>query len=302
MTWRQRAFDPEFLRQLDTLALGIRRAMPLRRGQRSVGRAQGTGIELESFREYVEGDDLRFLDWNSMARLDDLLTKSYRVEREIEVNILIDGSASMGQPVEDDKFGFAMALASALAYIALGENDPVRLLCFSGARSHRPLETTRFFRRRESYLELRPFVNDSRCGGAPALDAAVTSLLEQQRTPGQAIVISDFLVPVPQYRRALSELQAGRFEVKVLQVVGQREVTMDFPLGSWRLRDAESGEIREVAFTRDSIANCRDRFERMRLELRGYCADNGINYAQALGTERLEHIITRELPRLGLVR
>src|ERR1700688_5223281 len=101
-----RAFEPDFLRRLDRLVLGVRRARTVRAGQRTIGRVQGLGIEPENFKEYSEGDDLRFLDWNAFARLDDLLIRTYRAEREIEVTILVDASASMGLPPEDDKLGF----------------------------------------------------------------------------------------------------------------------------------------------------------------------------------------------------
>ncbi len=54
-----RAFEPEFLRKLDRLVLGIKRARTVRAGQRTLGRVQGLGIEPENFRDYAEGDDLR---------------------------------------------------------------------------------------------------------------------------------------------------------------------------------------------------------------------------------------------------
>src|SRR5665213_3489830 len=68
-----RAFEPDFLRRLDRLVLGVRRARSVRTGQRTIGRIQGLGIEPENFKEYAPGDDLRFLDWNAFERIEDLL-------------------------------------------------------------------------------------------------------------------------------------------------------------------------------------------------------------------------------------
>src|SRR5712692_10746359 len=110
----ERAFEPEFLAKLDRLIIGIRRARTARRGQRTAGRIQGVGLEIENFREYGEGDDLRFLDWNAAARLDELFVKTYRTEREIETTILVDASASMDAYPSDDKMGLALVIASAL--------------------------------------------------------------------------------------------------------------------------------------------------------------------------------------------
>src|SRR6266481_8006424 len=118
-----RAFDADFLRRLDRLILGVRRAPSVRTGQRTIGRIQGLGIEPENFREYAEGDDLRFLDWNAFARLDDLTIRTFRADRQLEITVLVDASASMGIPERDDKLGFALLLGSALAYVGMSEND-----------------------------------------------------------------------------------------------------------------------------------------------------------------------------------
>ena len=126
-----RAFEPEFLRKLDRLVLGIKRARTVRAGQRTLGRVQGLGIEPENVRDYAEGDDLRFLDWNAFARLDQLSIRTYRAERQVEITMLVDVSASMAYPERDDKLGLALALAASFAYIGMSDNDAVRLAAFS---------------------------------------------------------------------------------------------------------------------------------------------------------------------------
>src|ERR1700756_87757 len=127
----KRSFEPEFLDKLDSLVLAVVRARTTRAGRRAVGRVLGTGIEPENFREYTEGDDLRFLDWNALARLDDLTIRTFRVDRQVEATVLIDASASMGVPARDDKLGLALLLGVGLAYIAMSENDPVRLVALA---------------------------------------------------------------------------------------------------------------------------------------------------------------------------
>jgi len=297
-----RAFEPAFLQRLDNLVLGIKRARTVRLGRRALGRVQGSGIELESFKDYSEGDDLRFLDWNAMARLDTLYTKSYRVERETEVSVLIDASASMGLPVKDDKFGLARVLGAALAYVALGENDPVRLISFGGPRGQLAYRATEFYRRRESYASLRPMLTEIKCAGPTEMPAAVEHFLNQRRPPGVAIVISDFLVPSSVYKAAFSHLLAARYEIKVIQVLGSREASGSLGPGAYRLRDCESGEIREVTITPTVADACRRRLERLREELYQHCAAHGITYAAAVGAHNLDDFLIRELPRLGLVR
>jgi uncharacterized protein (DUF58 family) len=297
-----RAFDPAFLKRLDNLVLGIKRARTVRLGRRALGRVQGSGIELENFRDYSEGDDLRFLDWNAMARLDSLFTKSFRVERETEVSILIDASASMGLPVKDDKFGLARVLGAGLAYVALGENDPVRLIGFGGPRGQPTYRATEFYRRRESYGSFRPMLSEIKCGGPTEMASGVEHFLNQRRPPGVAIVISDFLIPSSLYKTAFSHLLAARYEIKAIQVLGSRESAGSLGPGAYRLRDCESGEIREVTITPTVAEACRRRLANLQEDLHQYCASRDITCAAAVGAANLEDFMIRELPRLGLVR
>src|SRR5581483_6825433 len=269
-----RAFEPEFIKKLDRMVLGIKRARTVRTGQRTIGRMQGLGIEPENFREYNEGDDLRFLDWNAYARLDELAIRTFRAERQVEITMLVDASASMGFPEHDDKLGLALAIAASLAYIAMSENDAVRIGVFAMRRGEMRLDLSPFHRRRESYLDFRPFVASVKTGGETRLGAAVDSLLHLRRPAGIVVVISDFLVNRTDYEDALSRLVAARHQVKAIHVLGEIESTGAYPRGLEELCGA----------------------------LRGFAASRGIGYAQAFGARNLEAFIERELPLLGVVR
>jgi uncharacterized protein (DUF58 family) len=298
-----RAFEPDFLRRLDGLVLGVQRARTVREGRRALGRVQGLGIEPESFKEYTEGDDLRFLDWNAFARLDDLTIRTFRAEREIEVTILVDASASMGLPPEDDKLGMALGLAASLAYVAMASNDAVRLGAFTTARGGAArVETTALHRRRETYPAFRPFVSAVRCGGDTRMAEAVGRLLLERRRAGTVIMISDFLVSAGEYEQTLRRLLGARHEVKVVHVLGDRESTGTYPPGHYRVRDSETGELCEVTLGAGAAAVCRRRVERLSADLGAFCAANGIVYAQAFGASHFNDVVMREFPRLGVVR
>lgn len=294
-----RAFEPEFLKKLDGLVLGTKLARTMRAGRRSLGRIHGFGIEPENFREYSEGDDLRFLDWNALARLDELSIRTFRVERQIEVTVMVDASASMATPARDDKIGLALALAAGLGYVAMSENEPVRLGVFSGRRGTLRFDLTPFRRRRETYLDFRPFVNAVRCGGDTQLVAAASMLMNERRPAGIVIVVSDFLMPQGDYENALLRLTAGHHEVKVLHVFGDQESTGTYPPGAYRVRDCESGEIREVTFGPAETEAIRRRVADHAETLRSFCAQHGILYSQAFGASHLNEIVEREFPRIG---
>ncbi|MGH7837965.1 MAG: DUF58 domain-containing protein, partial [Candidatus Binataceae bacterium] len=264
-----------------------------------VGRVQGNGIEPENYREYAPGDDLRFLDWNALARLDDLTIRTFRADRQVEVTVLIDASASMGVPEADDKFGLARLLGAGLAYVAMSKNDPVRLAAFSRRGASPRLEATRFYRRQESYIELRPFVTGLATGGETRMAAAVGQLLNARRAPGMVFVLSDFLVVAADYETALADLTAAHHEVKVVHVMGEREMAGAYPPGAYRLRDCESGAVREATLGPAAAASCRARAAQHGDRVRAFCASRGVTYAQAFGANAVDEIILREFPRLG---
>jgi len=297
-----RAFEPEYLRKLDRLVLGIKRARTVRTGQRALGRVQGLGIEPENFKEYAPGDDLRFLDWNAFARLDELMLRTYRADRQVEVTALVDASASMGLPAHDDKLGLALAIGASLAYIGMADNDAVRIGAFAMHRGSMKLEATPFHRRRESYLNFKPFVTSVRAGGETRLGNAVDELLLQRRPAGTVVVISDFLVSAGDVEDALKRLIAARHDVKVIHVMGEQESSGSYPPGLYRIRDAETGEVRETMLGPAAVAALRHKVESIAARIRELCTTHAINYAQAFGAGNLESFMERELPLLGIVR
>ncbi len=297
-----RAFEPEFIQRLDNLVLGVTRARTIRAGRRNVGRIQGGGIEVENFRQYAEGDDLRFLDWSAFARLDHLAIRTFRADRQVELTVMIDASASMAVPEGDDKLGLALALGAGLAYIGMSENDPVRLAAFARRRDGRMLETTPFHRRRESYPGFRDFVTGIRCGGETRLAAAVGELLLERRQAGIVVIISDFLVNPGDYEDALAQLLAAHHEVKVVHVMGDREAVGAYPPpGAYRARDCETGEMREVMIGAREAEASRQRVELHANRLCDFCTRRGISYARAFGASKLDAVVAQEFPRLGVI-
>ena len=196
----------------------------------------------------------------------------------------------------------ALALGAALAYVGMSENDAVRLVAFGVRNGKTALTQTQFHRRRESYLGLLPFVLGLKGAGATSLNGAVEQLLLGRRQPGMVVLISDFLVAAGEYETALTKLLAARNEVKVIHVMGERESTGALAPGFYRMRDCETGQIREIVLGAQAAAACRSKVEHIVRRLRDFCAARSITYVSAFGAANLERIITQEFPRLGLVR
>src|SRR5436853_1190334 len=120
---------PELLRRLEQFQLlAARRAKSSAKGERR-SKARGQSVEFADHRNYVPGDDFRYLDWNLYGRLEKLFLKLYEEERELPVRIFLDASESMtfGTPV---KFDFARQVAAAIGYVALCGFDRVSVCPF----------------------------------------------------------------------------------------------------------------------------------------------------------------------------
>jgi uncharacterized protein (DUF58 family) len=93
---------------------------------------KGRGIEFDEVREYTDEDDIRDIDWNVTARMGEPYIKKYVEERELNVMLLVDVSASGAFGSGDkSKRHYAIETAALLAFSAIRNNDRVGLTMFS---------------------------------------------------------------------------------------------------------------------------------------------------------------------------
>jgi len=97
---------------------------------------RGQGLDFDDFREYQHGDEVRFIDWNVTARMNQPFVRKFREERELSVVIAVDvsGSADYGS-VSLSKREIAAETAAVLGFSALHNGDKVGLLVFA----HEPI-------------------------------------------------------------------------------------------------------------------------------------------------------------------
>ncbi|SDR74353.1 Uncharacterized conserved protein, DUF58 family, contains vWF domain [Brevibacterium sandarakinum] len=128
---RQRSFDvPAIVRVLPPFI--SRRELPSKTQKlreldgRSAVMIRGMGTEFDSLRDYVDGDDVRSIDWRASARAQDLVVKTWRPERDRRVVIVVDSSRLAARRCGDGTV-FDAALESALLLTALasGAGDRV---------------------------------------------------------------------------------------------------------------------------------------------------------------------------------
>src|SRR6187549_677019 len=118
---------PQLLAQLERLELVSRKIFRGRMKGERKSKRKGQSVEFSDFRNYVPGDDLRFIDWNLFARLDKLFLKLFLEEEDLHFYALIDCSTSMdfGEPIR--KIQYAKQLAAALGFVGLCRADRVKI-------------------------------------------------------------------------------------------------------------------------------------------------------------------------------
>ena len=93
---------------------------------------KGVGIDYEGTREYTQGDDTRFIDWNRTAKSNEIWSKEFREERGRTVLFLVDNSMSMiAPPPFGEKTLAVLQVLSLLGYSAVSAGDLVGLITFS---------------------------------------------------------------------------------------------------------------------------------------------------------------------------
>src|SRR6202165_2667757 len=117
---------PDLLAQLERLELVTRKVFRGRMKGERRSKRKGQSVEFADYRNYVIGDDLRFLDWNLYARLDKLFLRLFMEEEDLHFFVLIDNSLSMdfGRPT---KLHYAKQVAAALAFVGLVIMDRVMI-------------------------------------------------------------------------------------------------------------------------------------------------------------------------------
>lgn len=93
---------------------------------------KGRGIEFDQVREYAEGDDIRAIDWNVTARMNNPYVKTFIEERELQVIFAADMSESLNFGSKENlKKELMFEFTAAMAFSAAINNDRIGFLGFS---------------------------------------------------------------------------------------------------------------------------------------------------------------------------
>lgn len=201
---------------------------------------KGRGMAFSEVRQYQPGDDVRFIDWNVSARMNDTYVKVFTEEREMTVMLLVDLSASeLFGSVAQSKQETAAEVAALLAFSAIKNNDRVGLILFTD-------RIERFVPPKKGKGHVMRVVTEI-LSAKPShkgtdVRAALELLGHVQKRKCVAFLISDFIASG--YEHAL-RVASARHDLIALQITDPREETLP-DVGLLLAQDLETGEIVEV--------------------------------------------------------
>ncbi|TWT95061.1 DUF58 domain-containing protein [Neorhodopirellula pilleata] len=302
--------SPAMLQRLERLELISRKIFRGRMKGERISRRKGQSVEFADFRNYVPGDDLRLIDWNLYARLDQLFLKLFQEEEDLHFYALIDSSASMnfGTP---NKLRVAKQLAAALGYIGLCRGDRVSVQELGPRGRNAPVVRSRgSLWKMLKYLETVQSpravvssedrsVNDTG-GSNVSLHDGVKDFVTRGVTSGVVVLITD-LMDKTGYESALRMLIGRQMDVFVLQVLSQEELKP--PLrGDRRLIDVEDGDAAEITVNQFVLDRYEETLKAFLQQARHYCAKRSIVHVLVPTDTPIETVMTKYLRSRGIVR
>jgi uncharacterized protein (DUF58 family) len=287
--------SPDLIAQLERLELVSRKVFRGRMKGERRSKRKGQSVEFADFRNYVAGDDLRFIDWNTYARLDRLFLKMFLEEEDLHFYALIDASTSMdfGDPT---KLSHAKQLAAALGYIGLVRGDRVRIETLGQpARERAPV-----LRGRASLWRMLAHLDTIQAGQEGGLTEGVKNFCLRNSGKGIVVLISD-LMDKAGYQDALRYLLAQRMDAYIIHVLSAEELDPAIK-GDLRLVDSEDDDVAEVTVSAPLMARYKKTLAAFLEGAKDFCSRRGMTYLSASTQVPVERLVTSYLRRRGLVR
>lgn len=286
---------PQLLAQLERLELVSRKVFRGRMKGERRSKRKGQSVEFADFRSYVHGDDLRFIDWNTYARLDRLFLKLYLEEEDLHFYALIDASASMdfGEP---SKLRYATQLAAALGFIGLVRSDRVRIETLGqSVRQPGPV-----WRGRRSLWRMVNHLEQIEPGENVSLAEGVKNFCLRNSGKGIVVLISD-LLDKDGFQEALRYLVARQMDAYVVHVLSPEEMNPEIK-GDLRLVDCEDADVAEITVSAPLLKRYQQTLAAFVEGAREFCTRRGMPYLLANTDVPVDQLIASYLRKRGLVR
>jgi uncharacterized protein (DUF58 family) len=254
----------------------------------------GFSVEFAEHREYVPGDDLRYVDWKVFGKSDRFYLKRFEEETNFDCHLLLDTSESMSYRSEGaamSKLEYARSIAAALAYLVVRQQDAVGLATFDNAVGTfvRPSSQARQLRTLCELMDRTPAARTTSIG--PILH----ELAERIRRRGLVVILSDLFDDVDSLLLGLKHFRHRRHDVTVLHVIDPAE--QDFPFDDPTLFKGLEGMPEQMTEPRSLRKAYRREFEGFLRSVRRGCREARVDHALLRTDQPLDAALSSVLIR-----
>jgi len=186
----------------------------------------GFSVEFAEHREYVPGDDLRYVDWKVFGKTDKIYLKQYEEETNLLSYLLLDTSESMRYRSDSaamSKLEYAQCIAGALAYLILQQQDSVGLVTFDREVRAMVRASSNPSHLKQLLHVMEETVPERKTNTGPIFH----DLAERLKKRGIVIIMSDLFDDVPSMLAGLKHFRHRRHEVILFHILDPAE--LDFP-------------------------------------------------------------------------
>ena len=289
-----RFLDPELLARINSLEL-LARAV-VEGFMSGLHRSPFTGFSTEftEYRQYNQGDDLRYLDWRLLGRTDRYFIKKYRADTNSQCHLLVDTSASMkfSSASSITKLQYAQFLSASIAYLLNRQQDSVGLVAFDKAvHTHVPA------RNRAGHMRtIFGRLSQLSAGDTTNLSESLHQLAEILDRRGIVVIISDFYDRPDRLKEAFQHLRFKGHDLVAFHVLDQNELEFKFDEPVLLLEDAETQE--QMPVLPDVVMNgYRERIRRHVDEMQRCAASNNVDYEMMTTKQPLDYALFSFLSR-----
>lgn len=292
--------NDEFFSRLETLALNLRADLNGYFGGKHFVRSYGQTVEFADYREYQLGDDIRRIDWNLFSRFEKYFIRLFTDERQMDVQIFLVCSASMGKE-NRTKAEYAVSVAAALGFLSVHNMDKVSFKLIKEDAVEDPFGTIigkNSFFRAISLLENLNFSDDA------DISQAVSSCANTGSNNGLSVIISDFLTR-KDWKKAVDYLTYKKRQVLAIQLLSPEEEEPTYS-GRVSLIDVESGDLADprnmkLRITRSLQLAYQEALKDMKADIKSFCASRGADFISVTTDKPVERMLFGELLKAGIM-
>ena len=186
----------------------------------------GFSVEFSQHRPYMQGDDLKNVDWKVFGKTERYFIKQYEEETNLKSHIILDTSRSMEYKSGDNisKLNYSVILAAALTYLMIKQQDAVGLALYSEKINKLlPPKSSR------TYLqEILKQLSSVTAADKTNTASSLSEIAQKIKRRGLVIIISDFFDDVETVIKSLKSFSYKKNEVIVFQILDPVERSFSF--------------------------------------------------------------------------